>query len=239
MKWLLSSARSSHPLVRARWLLGIASIGSALGLTAIACGQSQTSAQPATGSERGACFPNNTCLAGLTCLSDLCVNDPARSDTTDGSVDAGPTPDAGPPGPGTDANCGTIPTFTSACFAQGHNACPDGTCVDYVEAGCPPIVDFTGGWPLRCGADVDCLEGGTCCAGASGNGEPMVSASNRCMVDNTPGVSFYSRATHCDTNGTCQANVCRSDLDCFGGRHCAIMYLTNDPKGPGVGACVK
>ncbi len=139
-----------------------------------------------------------------------------------------------------DANCGTIPTFVSACFAQRHNACPDGTCVDYVEAGCPPIVDFTGGWPLHCGADSDCLEGGTCCAGAaSGSGDLMASASNRCMVDDTPGASFYLRATHCDTNGGCQANVCRSDLDCFSGRHCAILYLTKDPKGPGVGACVK
>jgi len=33
--------------------------------------------KPATGSEKGPCYGNGTCNAGLTCLSDICVRDDA------------------------------------------------------------------------------------------------------------------------------------------------------------------
>jgi hypothetical protein len=45
----------------------------------VGCG----SGTPAQGSERGACFPNNTCNAGLVCLSAVCVN--ANGDANPGS----------------------------------------------------------------------------------------------------------------------------------------------------------
>lgn len=44
----------------------------AAGLGMAAC--SSNSQGPGQGSEGGACFPNQTCNAGLTCLSNLCVN---------------------------------------------------------------------------------------------------------------------------------------------------------------------
>lgn len=43
---------------------------------------------PARGEERGACFPDGTCNAGLTCLSDLCVELP--DDFHPGAPDGGP-----------------------------------------------------------------------------------------------------------------------------------------------------
>lgn len=44
-----------------------------------------------TGSEQGPCFPNSTCNAGLSCISNLCVRD-TTGDTT--STDATDTPRA-------------------------------------------------------------------------------------------------------------------------------------------------
>ena len=62
---------------------------------------------PPTGAERGPCYPNLTCNAGLTCLSGLCVRliDAGIEAGTDGPArDGDPTRDAPPPfdapGPG-------------------------------------------------------------------------------------------------------------------------------------------
>jgi hypothetical protein len=64
-----------------RWTFGGALAVAAL---AIGCGSSDTPA----GAEGGHCFPNNTCNAGLTCLSTLCVR-PASG--TGGASDAAGT----------------------------------------------------------------------------------------------------------------------------------------------------
>lgn len=45
-------------------------------LIAGACAKDPSSATPAAGSERGACYGNGTCNDGLVCLSDLCVRPP-------------------------------------------------------------------------------------------------------------------------------------------------------------------
>ncbi len=42
------------------------------GLSSAGCGQKS----PAVGTERGACYGNGTCNAGLMCMSDLCVSPP-------------------------------------------------------------------------------------------------------------------------------------------------------------------
>ena len=39
-------------------------------------GADASSPAPTPGSERGPCYPNSTCNAGLECLSDLCVKAP-------------------------------------------------------------------------------------------------------------------------------------------------------------------
>jgi hypothetical protein len=51
-------------------------------LTAAGCGGGTPQ-----GSEGGACFPNGTCNAGLTCLSNLCVNPEAKPDLSGTSSD--------------------------------------------------------------------------------------------------------------------------------------------------------
>ena len=57
------------------------------------CASPWPACAPATGSERGACYPNGTCDQGLRCLSDRCV----RSGSDGGVDDVAPTdaPSAG------------------------------------------------------------------------------------------------------------------------------------------------
>ena len=63
--------------------MAIGALAMALGF---ACSSNPVTVTAATGAEGGACFPNNTCNAGLACLSNLCVR-PAGPDG--GSVDGG------------------------------------------------------------------------------------------------------------------------------------------------------
>jgi sugar lactone lactonase YvrE len=51
----------------------IAWVGLLVSLVSMGCGSSG----PTAGDERGACFPNSTCNAGLTCLSNVCVRAPS------------------------------------------------------------------------------------------------------------------------------------------------------------------
>jgi len=53
------------------------------------CGDDEEASGPAAGAERGPCYGNKTCDAGLTCLSDLCVV--GASDGGDGGAPAGNT----------------------------------------------------------------------------------------------------------------------------------------------------
>lgn len=89
------------------------------------------------GTEGEACYSNGTCNAGLTCLSNTCVD----ADGGDGD------------GSGGKANQPSVDF--EACFACGDAACPsqrqscDGT------AGCPELLECT----IGCGDDVSCKSG--------------------------------------------------------------------------------
>jgi hypothetical protein len=240
-----------HMRHRSRVVLFATLSSGAFTLALFACGATSSNnvsgadAAIATGSERGACFPNNTCNAGLVCLSQVCVNpDGGTTSQTDGSpgseVDGTLPVDAGPEmegGGGEAGPCTPIPTFPTGCFEAGLNACPDNTCVDFTEAGCPPIVMFSGNFPLQCERNSDCSGNGYCCAGQEFAGPLSATAGNRCAVDTTTDM-FYARGTSCSAS-MCGSPVCQSDSDCRVGQHCAVMLLTDDPKGPAIGACVK
>jgi hypothetical protein len=232
---------------RARWIVSSTLLSSAVALGLFACGQTSSgggSTSSPTGSERGACYPNNTCNAGLVCLSQVCVNpDGGAGSVSDGGpgsdldgfspVDAGPEIEGGDGG----GPCTPIPTFPTGCFEAGLNACPDGTCVDFTEAGCPPIIMFSGNFPLQCASNADCKSNGYCCAGQEFSGPLSATAGNRCAVDTSMDM-FYTRGTSCSAS-MCGAPVCKSDSDCRVGQHCAVMQLTDDPKAASIGACVK
>ena len=66
-------------------------------------GVASCSSSPDQGTEGGACFPNGTCNAGLTCLSNLCVKEtPAEGGIDSGGADAA-------------ADVSTSDVSTSAC----------------------------------------------------------------------------------------------------------------------------
>lgn len=94
--------------------------------------------KPATGSENAACYPNDTCNAGLECVLDTCVKSssldmtPAGSgDMTVGAMDAATFNDAGMPCPG------------ASIFHPGTETRKAGTVVPFVGRGrdptCAPI----------------------------------------------------------------------------------------------------
>lgn len=47
---------------------------------------------PTAGTERGTCYPNDTCNVGLSCLSRLCVVSPTVATRCDGSTESPPRP---------------------------------------------------------------------------------------------------------------------------------------------------
>lgn len=224
----------------------------AVPLALFACGQTSdrsdttADASSATGTERGPCYPNATCNAGLVCLSQICVSADAAAalfakDAASCGTDGGGAPvDAGV-ADANDGGCGAIPTFPTGCFEAGLNVCPDGTCVDFAEAGCPPIIEFVGNFPMQCERNSDCKSGGYCCAGQDFGGPLNAAAGNECLVDTTTvsnGASFYARGTSCSPT-MCGSPVCASNADCRPGQHCAVMHLTEDPNGPSIGGCIK
>ena len=91
------------------------------------------------GAEGGACYPNETCNAGLVCLSDLCV-DPGTGCVSDC----------------TGLECGADPVCGQSCgTCDDGYSCQDGDCV---KDSC--VSDCTG---LECGADPVCGQScGTC-----------------------------------------------------------------------------
>jgi hypothetical protein len=105
------------------------SVLAALLLFAIACsnGSSGNNDCPA-GAERCACYPNDTCNAGLTCLSDRCVRPNGEggvpgedaSPGQDGAIPDGSTPP--------DASCGDTLSDPNNCGRCGR-VCADGSCV--------------------------------------------------------------------------------------------------------------
>jgi hypothetical protein len=148
--------RLPHPLLKITLLVGV-SVSIAAGL--YAC--SSSSSPPAQGDLRQDCYPNGTCNAGLTCVSNVCVElDGSVADTSsgvdasDGSVaadtappvDGGgdaieePAPSCAPGSPVTvvlpdAAVCG----YTRA-FPCGLDASPSPSCLFFLSA-CPHFCD--------------------------------------------------------------------------------------------------
>jgi hypothetical protein len=162
--------------------------------------------------------------------------------TPDGSApaDSGPADSA----PGSDVvdagpSCpSTLAKYTSGCFEAGLYTCAkDNSCVSFIEAGCPQMK-----WPLQCGSSADCEGGQTCCAGPSTGGGLTPAPGNMCVVDTTPGVSFYYQGTHCSSSSNdCLNPICTSNADCNANlaQKCISLPLTDDQGGPSIGACVK
>ena len=109
------------------------------GLTIVGCSDQ---AGPQQGTERGACYPNDTCNVGLTCLSHFCVRVP----------DAGSAKDAKPADGGLDLErADTLfppppPPCTTPADCPPGMICNQGTCIP--------------GKP--CTTDKDCQSGQTC-----------------------------------------------------------------------------
>lgn len=68
----------------------VALIGLATALSA--CGGSSSNGNAAQGTERGPCYPNETCNAGLICLSDTCVVPPSSDAGLDATMEMDATP---------------------------------------------------------------------------------------------------------------------------------------------------
>ncbi len=90
----------------------------------------------ATGSEAGACYPNNTCNKGLQCLSDLCVNpNPAQDVSAGTDLVSGPHEVFAVTDPGSCVpSCGSRQCGSDgcgeACGTCGYGKdCLDGQCV--------------------------------------------------------------------------------------------------------------
>lgn len=99
-----------------------------------ACGSSNKE-----GTEGEACYANGTCNAGLTCLSNTCVD----ADGGDGDGD----------GSGGDSNVPSVDW--DACFGCGDAACPTERETCDSTPGCPQLLECT----LSCGNDVTCSGG--------------------------------------------------------------------------------
>jgi hypothetical protein len=91
-----------------RWLaVGISALvavwmASCSGALVTASPDGSADAAPAVGGERGACYPNSTCNAGLTCIDQVCVSFDAGKKPADAGIvsfDAGKPFDAGDIGP--------------------------------------------------------------------------------------------------------------------------------------------
>lgn len=91
------------------------------------CGDETSSC---SGRERCACYPNATCNDGLTCLSNVCVDSNASSnggagEKPNGDGEAGSSPEAVPPGDGSDGGASSMPKPGSAGADDGRGGSDD------------------------------------------------------------------------------------------------------------------
>ncbi len=168
-------------------VIAILSTAATFAIAAVACGGTSSSEQP-VGGERGACYPNGTCNAGLTCLSNSCVVVPgddggsADGGSTDGTMDSATHTDGGDASTctGTDVVCANICVASnpahcgSSCTkctppTNATATCTSGSCgytcnilrclSECVDPGNDPL--NCGGCGVACGGGVSCV-GGFC-----------------------------------------------------------------------------
>lgn len=112
----------------------------------MACDEDGDGDGPAEGAEKGACFPNETCDAGLTCLSNICVNENGAGGSANPGVGGGANHSGGT---GSGAGGG----FDAAtCDECGATECPTETATCEATTGCTELRDCL----------FSCAEGGSC-----------------------------------------------------------------------------
>lgn len=108
---------------------------------------------PPTGEERGSCYPNGTCNAGLSCLSNVCVV---------ASTDAGPGDAGAPP---VDAGAGDDADLDAAGDAGSEGTACDpwtGSCDDGQRCVFDIALSRSGGLTGRCLREGSLAEGEPC-----------------------------------------------------------------------------
>jgi hypothetical protein len=216
----------------------------ALALFAFAWGCGDGGGGEPPGSERGPCYPNGTCNAGLSCLSNVCVN-------TGGG--AGGAPACGTAGQacGGAAPCcsgAVCATNTCAAICVSDSDCASGCCWPLAsgERACracgSPGQACSSAAPCR--SDAVCLTTSNTCAAicvsnsdcASGCCHSLANSTQRaCMAGGTAGQACGSAALCCTDyicatpSYTCAA-ICVRHSDCASG--CCALDNT------GQGACM-
>jgi hypothetical protein len=161
------------------------------------------------GGEREPCYANGTCNAGLTCLSNVCVN------AGDGGASGGDG-GAGASGGDADAHDRDALDEDSGCFVgKGHAPCYDTqtiTCIDNAgnatctntSNACTTISDN----PFECYSAIDCDPGSRCCI------VPKTAATfegcSALVHTNTNGGAFCGGAS-CPSSGV---TLCGNDAEC-------------------------
>lgn len=112
-------------------LISAAFFGLVLGLSACPTPQAGDDESECIPGEEGCACNEGQCLAGLVCLSDLCVEEPdsLTSGVEDTAGDSGPKPDLGADDGDVTTGDGDMGCLTNSECA-GTEACVDGTCYD-------------------------------------------------------------------------------------------------------------
>lgn len=142
------------------------------------------------GTEKGPCFPNNTCMAGLKCLSEVCVSTGTGGNAGTGGSSAGGTGGilvggssgtGGIPVGGSSGQGGSSGTGGSVIDA-GEDVAP--ACIDACKSGDQHCLDISSktGWDFRPPGFVD------------GCGEMPITVQ---CVGNTPGDCAYTLHPRC------------------------------------------
>jgi len=148
-----------HTLLSAKHLVSQGAALLSLALLLVAC----ATGEKAAGTTGGPCYPNNTCQAGLTCYSGLCVKVP-DAEPCPACKDGGPCPDGQPcpackdSGPCSDgqpcpackdaAPCpackdgGPCPDGQPCPACKDSGPCPDANCPQCKDSA-PPLPDLT------------------------------------------------------------------------------------------------
>jgi hypothetical protein len=220
-------------LNRVTWL-GLALV--AVAQVATGCGSSSDSSGPARGAERGACYGNGTCNAGLRCLSNLCVVDGSDAAGAAGEAAGGSATQIGSAGAneggagGLSAAAGEGGAAIAASAGQGGEggASVAGPCDPVLQTGCAASQRCT--WIY--GADpgvgaVGCVPQGTLSVGAA------------CTTPTT-GNDDCKSGSAC-VGGTCEP-ICDPDGvkgTCPSTRYCAVYdgVFADSGATPSAGLC--